>query len=429
MAAFKSAETITDPLDFKSSSVPKLCELDSLLRCHICKEFMVAPMLTSCGHSFCSVCIRKYLIHTAQCPMCSQELRESHLTRNVLVEELVISFKEVRSDLLAALISRKSPGKQRSGQAIPPESRGDRTENEVIDVDELGDISDFDEEVQIIEEHTKKRKQTPTESRGIDQLFKKIKKDQPKDKGPTGTCPVCNKALPLTVLQSTHIDICLAGEEDPAAIDEATPLSPSLEPPSRPESSPSVASVSTFFSRKEPKPQYQKLTKLDYSSLSNSALKAKLAKIELPTNGTRHQLESRYNEYLILWNANCDSLNPKNPKVLRKQLAQWESSLQFKTKSDKQLDKDGWRDLIAQARQSAQNAKKRTDKEEEKIEHNITTSEEEQSVDIIEDSSTEVAGRDTIGTESIEATEATKDVHDKDGDDEESEEESRFFEG
>lgn len=50
-------------------------------------------------------------------------------------------------------------------------------------------------------------------------------------------------------------------------------------------------------------------------------------------------------------------------------------------------------------------------------------------MDIIEDSSTEVAGRDTIGTESIEATEATKDVHDKDGDDEESEEESRFFEG
>ena len=91
---------ITDPLDFKTTKIPQLFEIDSLLRCHICKEFLSAPMLTSCGHTFCSVCIRKYLIHTPKCPICAKELRESNLSRNVLLEQVVLSYRSVRDDLL-----------------------------------------------------------------------------------------------------------------------------------------------------------------------------------------------------------------------------------------------------------------------------------------------------------------------------------------
>lgn len=334
---------ITDPLDFKNTKVPKLFEIDSLLRCHICKEFLAAPMLTSCGHTYCSVCIRKYLIHTPKCPICAKELRESNLSRNVLLEQIVISYKSIREDLLKNL---EIPKEKTSEKDTQNNGKG-------IDVDSSINVLDEeeDDDVIIIDE-PKKRK---SEANGnIDNLFKKHK---PQDKN-TGTCPICNRVLPLDILQTTHIDSCLSNPQ-PA---NPSPRSSSTHRDSTPAQSSTPGSPSPYFQPKENISNLKKLTKLDYSSLSDAKLKQRLSKLELPITGSRNQLETRYNEYLILWNANCDSVVPKNAKILRKQLAQWENSLKFKSSNgDKQLHQDGWSNLIAQAKKSALKNKQKAD--------------------------------------------------------------------
>lgn len=348
MNLLSDLSNITDPLDFKNTKIPKLFEVDSLLRCHICKEFLSAPMLTSCGHSYCSVCIRKYLIHTPKCPICAKELRESNLSRNVLLEQVVISYKSLREDLLKNL-------------EIPKEDSSDKTTQstqKVIDVDSSinGADEDEDDDVIIIDE-PKKRK--PEANSNIDNLFKKHK---PQDKN-TGTCPICNKVLPLDLLQSTHIDSCLS---NPQPANNSSSRSPTQQRESTPVQSSTPGSPSPYFQPKESVSTLKKLTKLDYSSLSDSKLKQRLSKLELPITGSRNQLENRYNEYLILWNANCDSVVPKNPKILRKQLAQWENSLKFKSSNGhKQLDQGGWGDLIAQAKRTALKNKQDTEEVKE----------------------------------------------------------------
>lgn len=348
---------ITDPLDFKPTKIPKLFELDSLLRCHICKEFLSAPMLTSCGHTFCSVCIRKYLIHTPQCPICAKELRESNLSRNVLLEQVVISYKSVRDDLLKSLkISREISSSKPTEKAYDLDSS--RNSIEVLDSEEADCGDDDDGDDVIIIEEPKKRK---SEANGIDGLFKKHKPEAEKN----GTCPICNKMLPLKVLETTHIDACLANPQ-PQISQPSTKPSPTQKSDRIPTQSPVPGSPSPYFQPKENNLNLKKLTKLDYSSLSTSALKQRLIKLELPVTGTRNQLENRYNEYLIMWNANCDSVVPKNPKVLRKQLAQWENSLKFKTASNhKQLDGDGWSHLIAQARKTVSKNTKNLDEKKQ----------------------------------------------------------------
>ena len=57
---------ITDPTDFAKTKIPDLEQWDTLLRCHICKDFLKVPVLTPCGHTFCSLCIRKYINNSAK---------------------------------------------------------------------------------------------------------------------------------------------------------------------------------------------------------------------------------------------------------------------------------------------------------------------------------------------------------------------------
>lgn len=307
MSHFTDLSHIEDPTEFLDTQLPKLTQLELLLRCNICKDFLNAPMLTSCGHTFCSLCVRKYLINTPKCPICAQELRESQLTRNVLLEQIVINFKNLRDDLLD--IVQKPAVKH---------------DTEVIEIKDVSQSSNDD----LIILESKKRK-VPN---SIDSLIKRPRSSEPTK---TSQCPICNKYFPIDQLQSSHIDECLSNENPSQAGPQAT------------------SNTNSFI---------KKLPKLDYSSLSTSQLKLKLSKLELPTSGTRNQLEARYNEYLVLWNANCDSVQPKDARVLRKNLNQWENSLKL-GKSVK-VKENNWNDLISKARKTLKNGGSSVEKEE-----------------------------------------------------------------
>lgn len=57
------------------------------------------------------------------------------------------------------------------------------------------------------------------------------------------------------------------------------------------------------------------LSKVVYNLLSDRDLKKKLKEHGLSTRGTRQQLVKRHQEFVHMYNAQCDSLNPKSGKV------------------------------------------------------------------------------------------------------------------
>jgi hypothetical protein len=49
--------SVTEPHDFEHDH---LVNLDTTLRCSICKELFAIPMMAPCSHSFCSM-VKKFL--------------------------------------------------------------------------------------------------------------------------------------------------------------------------------------------------------------------------------------------------------------------------------------------------------------------------------------------------------------------------------
>jgi len=57
------------------------------------------------------------------------------------------------------------------------------------------------------------------------------------------------------------------------------------------------------------------MSKVVYNLLSDRDLKKKLKEHGLSTHGTRQQLIKRHQEFVHMYNAQCDSLNPKSGKL------------------------------------------------------------------------------------------------------------------
>lgn len=56
------------------------------------------------------------------------------------------------------------------------------------------------------------------------------------------------------------------------------------------------------------------MSKVVYNLLSDRDLRKKLKEHGLSTSGTRQQLIKRHQEFVHMYNAQCDSLNPKSGK-------------------------------------------------------------------------------------------------------------------
>ncbi|SCV69540.1 BQ2448_2560 [Microbotryum intermedium] len=85
---------IDDPTDFAS---PEIGFLDASLRCPICSELFVGPViLTTCYHTFCSRCLRQSLSERRKCPQCAMETDTSRLRKNQRIEEVVQAWQKAR---------------------------------------------------------------------------------------------------------------------------------------------------------------------------------------------------------------------------------------------------------------------------------------------------------------------------------------------
>lgn len=343
----------SDPSEWKKSQLPQLSQLDSLQRCLICKDFLKAPVITSCNHTFCSHCIREHLMSTNQCPLCKTEQFESNLKRVILLEEIVLYWQTLRPSLLELLKKDENEKPASSPKTTSPAA-------EVIE------ISDDVEETGVKESSNDSNKPTvPSRTETV-------------------SCPICNQSMTAEFLQTSHLDDCLSGKRPkmpkPLAPKRKTEISSFFQPRKRQEVDP----AEFYFLRPEKHHhEVKKLPKMDFPSLATAKLKSKLSSLKLSTSGTRNQLELRYNQYYLLHNSNLDSSHPVSDLVLRQRLMQWEKShlafsnshggssifgdaLSHKSITDKDFPVGAWlekyheefRDLIKKARASARAKKK-----------------------------------------------------------------------
>ena len=98
---------VPDSTDWLGTPLAGLVPVEQALRCHVCKDFYNSPMITSCSHTFCSLCIRRCLSVDGKCPLCRHTDQESKLRGNWAMREAVDAFVKSRDAILA--VARQPP--------------------------------------------------------------------------------------------------------------------------------------------------------------------------------------------------------------------------------------------------------------------------------------------------------------------------------
>jgi DNA repair protein Rad18 len=91
---------LPDSTDWLSTTLPAFEPLEAALRCEVCKEFLSNPVITSCAHTFCSICIRRCIATDGKCPSCKSACSSDKLTPNIAVRDVVMRFQEARPKAL-----------------------------------------------------------------------------------------------------------------------------------------------------------------------------------------------------------------------------------------------------------------------------------------------------------------------------------------
>uniref|UniRef100_A0AAX7TSN7 RING-type E3 ubiquitin transferase n=1 Tax=Astatotilapia calliptera TaxID=8154 RepID=A0AAX7TSN7_ASTCA len=309
-------------------SLACLKNVDALLRCPICFDFLNISMMTKCSHNFCSLCIRKFLSYKLQCPVCNTQMTEADLRNNRLLDDLVTNFQSARQQLLKAQfdsppISPKTPAS--AVKCKTPKERGQRCNNSVLS--------------QFFQKKPKTPSSKETQCNGsISECIQE---------GKRWTAGIHND----TDLHSGKAELSVVVKEEPIDIDDASTqgstsltafpsisaengmahsLTPSkdIKPIIKVECPVCSVSVSQHFINKHldtcltsgdkkeslRSQKRRPMPKLVYNLLSVQELKRRLKECHLPLQGSRDQLIKRHQDFVYLYNAQCDSLNPKSGK-------------------------------------------------------------------------------------------------------------------
>lgn len=106
---------VPDSTDWLETPLSLLAPLESSLRCQVCKDFFNNPVITSCSHTFCSLCIRRCLSSEGKCPVCRSSDQELKLRRNWAVQEFVETFQNARQSVLD--LARKEAARLKDGDS------------------------------------------------------------------------------------------------------------------------------------------------------------------------------------------------------------------------------------------------------------------------------------------------------------------------
>ncbi|KAI9893155.1 MAG: E3 ubiquitin-protein ligase rad18 [Vezdaea aestivalis] len=332
-----SLDDIPDSTDWLETRLDPLSSIESELRCQVCKDFFDTPMITSCSHTFCALCIRRCLAAEGKCPACRSQEQEVRLRRNDTVASLVEIFQAARPALLAvaretpATIERASRPKKRKADRIESSAQSSQPEEEVS-------------------------RRTRSRINGKGRESRRITEDEislsgsenEEQQGPSAEvqCPMCDRKMKQEQVWA-HVETC-ANENIPPP------------PPSR------RVVKGPLFHESFPT---ERLPRLNFSMMKDTALRKKLTDLGLPNQGLKSILMKRYDEWVNLVNSNIDSQKPLSARQLKARLSSWERSQGLQSNGiashkdgelvmDKAFDKEAWsakhnsdfQDLIIKAR-------------------------------------------------------------------------------
>lgn len=131
---------LADSTDWLETPLSLLAPFESSLRCQVCKDFFDNPVITSCSHTFCSLCIRRCLSTEGKCPACRSSDQELKLRRNWAVQELVDAFRLARPGVLD--LARRENARVPSGEdSIEKPARKRRKVNQVEEEPQVPETS------------------------------------------------------------------------------------------------------------------------------------------------------------------------------------------------------------------------------------------------------------------------------------------------
>lgn len=99
--------------DWLPTPLAGIAAVEDSLRCQVCKDFYKTPMITSCSHTFCSLCIRRALSNDGKCPLCRAGEQELKLRSNWAMEETVEAFTKARSATLEVARNHRTVSKRK----------------------------------------------------------------------------------------------------------------------------------------------------------------------------------------------------------------------------------------------------------------------------------------------------------------------------
>lgn len=205
-----SSNEVHDSSDWLPTPLSPIAPLDAALRCQVCKDFFDTPVITSCSHTFCSICIRRCLSNEGRCPACRTSDQELKLRRNWAVDELVATFVRHRTQLLSFARKASNPGTVQDEPPLKKRRLRRFAENESADQD--GFLS---------RRTRSQNKRNAKLARGIDEEYVVEDSEQENDEevGSMTTrsvpepsdglveCPACKRRMKEEVV-FTHLDRC-----------------------------------------------------------------------------------------------------------------------------------------------------------------------------------------------------------------------------
>ncbi|KAM9593153.1 E3 ubiquitin-protein ligase RAD18 [Trichechus inunguis] len=291
--------------------------IDDLLRCGICFEyFNIAMMIPQCSHNYCSLCIRKFLSYKTQCPTCCVTVTEPDLKNNRVLDELVKNLNFARSHLLKFALESPptSPASSSSKNLAvkvrtPVASRHSlKLGSKLMDNFLIREIGSSTSELLIRENESKFNHQKEASTSAENKEIPSVEKTAPGHSGDvpetpsTSTskqvtkvdCPVCGVNIPENHINK-HLDSCLSREEK-------------------------KESLRSSVCKRKPLP------KIVYNLLSDRDLKKKLKQHGLSIQGNKQQLIKRHQEFVHMYNAQCDALHPKSAAEIVQEIENMEKT-------------------------------------------------------------------------------------------------------
>ncbi|XP_077430341.1 E3 ubiquitin-protein ligase RAD18 isoform X4 [Vanacampus margaritifer] len=296
-----------------SQYLAALKKVDTLLRCPICFDFLNTSMMTKCSHNFCSLCIRKFFSYKLQCPVCNAQSTEQDLRNNRSLDDLVVNFQAARQQMSQtyfdsppispenpAPVKCKTPSDKGQKSTVVSHffrKRSRKSSGKDGQTERTPGANDASSRLTTVKEEASNMGEAsnqyvpPPPLQQEEQVMPHSSSSPPTDVKPVikVECPVCSVSVSQPFINK-HLDMCLTSGEKKESL------------------------RSSFGKSRRP------MGKLVYNLLSLQELKRKLKECHLLVKGSRDEMMKRHKEFVHIYNAQCDSLNPKSVEEIAKEV-------------------------------------------------------------------------------------------------------------